>query len=49
VTEHFLDTLYHLQLDEEVAIAQFLIKPDHDFKQTILEINIWAAFEALGL
>jgi hypothetical protein len=44
-----LDTLYLLRLDEEVTITQFLIKPDHNFKQTILEINIWTAFEALGL
>jgi hypothetical protein len=35
-------------LDEEQPAAAFLLKVYHDFKQTMIEINIWRAFPAIG-
>jgi hypothetical protein len=35
-------------LDEEQPAAAFLLKMYHDFKQTIIEANIWGAFAAIG-
>jgi hypothetical protein len=34
-------------LDEEQPAATFLLKVDHDFKRTMIEVNIWGAFAAL--
>jgi hypothetical protein len=34
-------------LDEEQSTAAFLIKVYHDYKQTMVEVNIWAAFAAI--
>jgi hypothetical protein len=36
-------------LDEEQPAAALLIKVYHDYKQTMVEVNIWAAFAAIGL
>jgi hypothetical protein len=39
-----------LQLfDEESDTVAFILKLYHDFKQTMVEVNIWSAFEAIGL
>jgi hypothetical protein len=35
-------------LDEEQSAAAFLLKADHDFKQTMIEINILGAFAAIA-
>jgi hypothetical protein len=35
-------------LDETRPAAAFLIRVDHDFKQTMIEVNIWGAFAAIG-
>jgi hypothetical protein len=35
-------------LDEEQPPAAFLLKVYHDFKQTMIEVNIWGAFAAIG-
>jgi hypothetical protein len=35
-------------LDEEQPAAAFIIKVYHDFKQTMVEVNIWGAFSAIG-
>jgi hypothetical protein len=35
-------------LDEEQSAAAFLLKVYHDFKQTMIEFNIWGAFAAIG-
>jgi hypothetical protein len=35
-------------LEEEQPAAAFLLKVYHDFKQTIIEVNIWGAFAAIG-
>jgi hypothetical protein len=35
-------------LDEEQPAAAFLLKVYHDFKQTMIEVNIWGAFAAFG-
>jgi hypothetical protein len=35
-------------LDEESWTAAFLLKIDRDFKQTMVEVNIWGAFSAIG-
>jgi hypothetical protein len=35
-------------LDEEQPAAAFLLKVYHDFKQTMVEINIWRAFATIG-
>jgi hypothetical protein len=34
-------------LDEEQPAAAFLLKVYHDFKQTMIEVNIWGAFAAI--
>jgi hypothetical protein len=31
-------------LDEEQSAAAFIIKVDHNFKQTMVKANIWGAF-----
>jgi hypothetical protein len=36
-----------LLFNEDVAIAEFLINVSHDFKQTMVEVNIWNAFQVL--
>jgi hypothetical protein len=35
-------------LDEEQPAAAFIIKVYHDFKQTMVEVNISGAFSAIG-
>jgi hypothetical protein len=35
-------------LDEESRAAAFLLKVDRDFKQTMVEVNIWRAFAVIG-
>jgi hypothetical protein len=35
--------------DEEQRAAAFIVKIYHDFKQTMVEINIWGAFSSIGL
>jgi hypothetical protein len=35
-------------LDEEQPAAAFIIKVYHDFKQTMMEINISGAFSSIG-
>jgi hypothetical protein len=35
-------------LDEEQPAAAFILKVYHDFKQTMIEVNIWGAFAAIG-
>jgi hypothetical protein len=32
-------------LDEEQPAAAFLLKIHHDFKQTMIEVNIWEPFQ----
>jgi hypothetical protein len=34
-------------LDEEQPAAAFLLKFYHDFKQTMIEVNIWGTFAAI--
>jgi hypothetical protein len=36
-------------LDEEQPAAAFFLKVYHDFKQIMMEINIWGTFVAIGL
>jgi hypothetical protein len=36
-------------LDEEQSVTAFIIKVYHDFKQKMVEINIWGAFPSIGL
>jgi hypothetical protein len=36
-------------LDEEQSAVALLIKIYHDYKQTIVEVNIWGAFASIGL
>jgi hypothetical protein len=36
-------------LDKEQPTAAFLLKVYHDFKQMMIEVNIWGAFAAIGL
>jgi hypothetical protein len=35
-------------LDEEQSAAAFLLKVCHNFKQTMIEVNIWKAFATIG-
>jgi hypothetical protein len=35
-------------LDEEQPAAAFIIKIDYNFKQTMVEVNIWDAFSSIG-
>jgi hypothetical protein len=35
-------------LDETLPTAALLIRVYHDFKQTMIEVNIWGAFAAIG-
>jgi hypothetical protein len=35
-------------LEEKQTTAAFIIKVYHDFKQTMIEVNIWRAFRAIG-
>jgi hypothetical protein len=35
-------------LDETLPAAAFLIRVYHDLKQTMIEVNIWGAFAAIG-
>jgi hypothetical protein len=35
-------------LDETLSAAAFLIRVYHDFKQTLIEVNIWGPFAAIG-
>jgi hypothetical protein len=36
-------------LGEEQSAAAFLLKVYHNFKQTLIEVNIWGAFVVIGL
>jgi hypothetical protein len=36
-------------LDQEQPAAAFLIKVYHDYRQTMVEVNIWGAFAEIGL
>jgi hypothetical protein len=35
-------------LNEESGTTAFILKLYHDFKQTMVEVNIWEAFSAIG-
>jgi hypothetical protein len=35
-------------LKEESGTAAFILRLYHDFKQTMVEVNIWRAFSAIG-
>jgi hypothetical protein len=35
-------------LDEEQPATAFIIRVYHDFRQTMVEVNIWGAFSAIG-
>jgi hypothetical protein len=35
-------------LEEEQSAAAFILKVYHNFKQTMVEVNIWGAFTAIG-
>jgi hypothetical protein len=37
-----------LPFEDERATVKFIMKGYHDFKQTMVESNIWEAFQALG-
>jgi hypothetical protein len=39
---------YELPFGDEKATVQFFMKVYHNFKQTMVEPNIWGAFQALG-
>jgi hypothetical protein len=39
---------YHLPFEDEKETVKFMMKVCHDFKQTMVEPNIWRAFQALG-
>jgi hypothetical protein len=34
--------------NKESDTVAFIIRPYHDFKQTMVEVNIWSAFSAIG-
>jgi hypothetical protein len=35
-------------LDEEQPASAFLLKVYHDFKQIVIEVNIWGVFATIG-
>jgi hypothetical protein len=37
-----------VRFEDEKATVKFIMKRDHDIKQTTVEPNIWGAFQALG-
>jgi hypothetical protein len=37
-----------LPFEDERATVNFIMKVSHDFKQTMVEPNIWGAFRAIG-
>jgi hypothetical protein len=39
---------YDLPFDDEAAAVKFIMKVYRDFKKTMVEPNIWAAFQAIG-
>jgi hypothetical protein len=39
---------YLSTLDEEQPAAAFIIRVYHDFRQTMVEVDIWRAFSAIG-
>jgi hypothetical protein len=39
---------YDLPLDDDTATVNFMMKVYRDFKETMAETNIWAAFQAFG-
>jgi hypothetical protein len=41
-------TRYELSFGDEKSTAEVVKKGYHDFKQTMVEPNIWGAFQALG-
>ena len=41
-------TNYQLPFEDERATVKFIMKVYHDFKQTMVEPNIWGAFRAIG-
>jgi hypothetical protein len=40
---------YELPFDDDNARVKFIMNVYHDFRQTIIQSNIWGAFRALGL
>jgi hypothetical protein len=40
---------YKLPFEDEKETVKFIMKVYHDFKQTMMEPNIWRAFQALAL
>jgi hypothetical protein len=41
-------TRSELLFGDEKATVKFIMKASHDFTQTIVQLNIWGAFQALG-
>jgi hypothetical protein len=39
---------YDLPFDDDTATVKFIMKVYRDFKKTMVEPNIWAAFQAIG-
>jgi hypothetical protein len=39
---------YDLPFDDDTATVKFIMKVYRDFKETMVEPNIWAAFQAIG-
>jgi hypothetical protein len=39
---------YELPFEDEEETVKCIMKVYHDFKQTIVEPNIWGAFQAIG-
>jgi hypothetical protein len=40
---------YHLPLDDENKTADFIKRVYHNFRQTMIDANIWGAFREIGL
>jgi hypothetical protein len=39
---------YYLPFDDDAATVKFIMKVYRDFKKTMVEPNIWAAFQTIG-
>jgi hypothetical protein len=39
---------FQLPFEDEKETVKFIMKVDHDFKQTMVEPSIWGAFQAIG-
>jgi hypothetical protein len=40
---------YELPFENDKSTAKFILRVYHDFRQTMVPLNIWGVFQALGL